>query len=69
MLRIFRNAVGTTVFDYIAYKRIGIAQHLLQMGIPAKEAALQVGYNDYSTFYRAYKKITGHSPAQDALTK
>ena len=67
--RIFRNAVGTTVFDYIAYKRIGIAQHLLQMGIPAKEAALQVGYNDYSTFYRAYKKITGHSPAQDALTK
>lgn len=67
--RIFKNAIGTTVFDYIAYKRIGIAQHLLGNGVPAKEAALKVGYNDYSTFFRAYKKITGHSPTQDALTK
>ena len=67
--RIFRNSIGTTVFDYIAYKRIGIAQHLLGSGVPAKEAAAQVGYNDYSTFFRAYKKITGHSPTQDAITK
>ena len=67
--RIFKTSIGTTVFDYIAYKRIGIAQHLLSSGTPAKEAAAKVGYNDYSTFFRAYKKITGYSPTQDALTK
>ena len=67
--RIFKNAIGTTVFDYISYKRIGIAQHLLSSGIPAKEVAAKVGYNDYSNFFRAYKKITGHSPTQDIPDK
>ena len=38
-------------------------------GIPAKEVAAKVGYNDYSNFFRAYKKITGHSPTQDIPDK
>ena len=60
--RIFNKSIGTTVFEYIAYKRIGLAQTLLASGVPAREAAIQVGYNDYSTFFRTYKKITGHAP-------
>lgn len=66
--RIFRKAIGSTVFDYIAFKRISIAQHLLASGVPAKETAVRVGYNDYSTFFRAYKKITGHSPANEMVS-
>ena len=65
--RIFRTAIGTTVFDYITYKRIGKAQYYLGTGLSPTVVATKVGFNDYSTFYRAYKKITGHSPAQEIL--
>lgn len=63
--RIFTKSIGTTVFEYIAYKRIALARQLLENGIPAKEAAVQVGYNDYSTFFRAYKKIIGSAPTSE----
>lgn len=62
--RLFRKAIGTTVFDYIIYKRIGYAEQLLESGMPATEVALQVGFGDYSSFYRAYKKIVGRSPCR-----
>lgn len=64
--RIFTKSIGTTVFEYIAYKRIALARQLLENGVPAKEAAAQVGYNDYSTFFRAYKKIIGSAPTAEA---
>ena len=67
--RIFSKAIGATVFEYIAYKRIGLARHLLESGVPAKEAAVQVGYHDYSTFFRAYKKITGHAPTNEPILR
>lgn len=63
--RIFTKSIGTTVFEYIAYKRIALARQLLENGVPAKEAAAQVGYNDYSTFFRAYKKIIGSAPTAE----
>ena len=63
--RLFRKIIGTTVYDYIIYKRVGYAQYLLNKGVPVTEAALQVGFGDYSAFYRAYKKVTGHSPKRD----
>lgn len=66
--RIFTKSIGTTVFEYIAYKRIGLARNLLENGVPAKEVAIQVGYNDYSSFFRAYKKITGHAPTHEIFS-
>lgn len=63
--RLFRRIIGTTVYDYIVYKRIGYAQQLLDQGVSASEAALQIGFGDYSSFYRAYKRVTGHSPKKD----
>ena len=63
--RAFREATGTTVFDYLIYKRVIYAQQLLLNGYPASEASLRSGFSDYSSFYRAYQKITGHSPHKD----
>lgn len=65
--RIFTKSIGTTVFEYIAYKRIALARRLLENGVPAREAAIYVGYNDYSTFFRAYKKITGCAPTYETF--
>lgn len=63
--RLFRKATGTTVMDYLQYKRITLAQELLLEGYPAQETAIRVGFPEYSTFYRAYCKLVGHSPKED----
>ena len=65
MNRAFRKAAGTTVFDYLIYKRIIYAKQLMINGSTAAEAALQSGFRDYSVFYRAYRKHLGHSPLED----
>lgn len=60
--RAFKKATGTTVIDYIIYKRIVYANQLLLGGYSANEASIKSGFKDYSAFYRAYKRITGDSP-------
>ena len=63
--KVFRRATGTTVFDYLLHKRIVLAQELLIDGLSAQEAAARTGFGDYSSFYRSYRRILGHSPLQD----
>ncbi len=63
--RAFKKAAGTTVLDYLIHKRVIYAQQLIMNGSTAAEAATQSGFRDYSVFYRAYRKHTGHSPLKD----
>ncbi len=63
--KVFRKATGTTVGDYLLYKRIIYAQQLLINGYNAGQAASEAGFGDYSSFYRAYSKFLGHSPLKD----
>lgn len=63
--RLFHDATGMTVMQYITYNRILLAKQLLANGTPAIEAAKSVGYSEYSSFYRAYKKVTGRPPSDD----
>ena len=58
----FKNETGFTIGDYIAKKRILLARELLSEGKSSLEVAGRVGYSEYSSFYRAFKKITGKSP-------
>jgi AraC-like DNA-binding protein len=64
LCHIFKMNTGFTVFEYITYKRIMRAMELLMSGNTALDAAHAVGFGDYSTFYKAFKKITGFSPNQ-----
>ena len=57
-----RQATGTTVARYILYKRMTIARKELAMGTPAAEAASRAGFGDYSSFFRAYRKMFGCAP-------
>ena len=50
--------------SYVSHKRIALAQQLLLDGTSASEAALRAGLGDYSTFYRTYRHLSGHSPAE-----
>ena len=54
-----------TIVQYIIYNRILLARQLLSNGISAGEAAERIGFKDYSSFYRNYRKITGRKPQDD----
>lgn len=66
--RSFKKATGTTVIDYVIYKRAIHARQLLYNGLSATEAGLASGFHDYSSFYRAYKKTFDCSPKLDRKT-
>lgn len=63
--RAFKKATGTTIMNYLTYRRIILAKQYLLNGDTACEAAEKVGFSDYSAFFRAYKKVLGHSPSTD----
>ena len=60
-----RKVTGTTLIDYVIRKRINYAQLMLSNGVPATRAADAAGFNDYTSFYRAYVKHLGYSPSKD----
>ncbi len=62
--RIFKEATGTSAWDYILLKRLLLAQTLLQNGKPAAIVAAECGFGDYSSFYRQFKKHFGISPIE-----
>lgn len=64
LIRSFKKACGTTVLQYITYKRIVYAKQCMLNGDQAQIAAEKAGFCDYSVFYKAYVKVTGHKPSQ-----
>ena len=63
--RLFKNATGSSVWQYILIKRLLAAKDAIREGTPATDACRACGFHDYSAFYRAYKRYFGHSPQQD----
>ena len=64
--RVFRQATGTSLWDYVTIKRLMAARAMIQRGEPAITACTACGFSEYSSFYRAYKSHFGHSPKEDA---
>lgn len=62
LCRTFKLQTGFTIGEYVKNKRIIKAKELLLKGVPAQEVSDMVGYCDYPTFYRMFKKITAQSP-------
>jgi len=59
---LFKKNTGFTIIEYIIYKRIMRAEELLITGTPIIDIPSQVGFGDYTNFYKAFKKILGVSP-------
>lgn len=64
LMRKFKSTMGISIHNYIINKRIVLAKDLISEGIPLNEVSLKCGFNDYSTFVRAFKKIYNLSPSQ-----
>lgn len=69
MMRRFRQETGYSIHGYLTEKRLLLAQRLLAQGASPSEAGEQTGYQDYSTFSRAYKKHFGRRPSADMVRK
>ena len=65
LIRKFKSLTGTTVWDYILAKRLVMARVLLQSGERPYDIFLKCGFNDYCSFFKAYKAKFGVSPKQD----
>lgn len=63
MDKAFKKATGSTIINYLLFKRVILAKEYIANGESASNAALMVGFSDYSTFYRAYKRILGAAPS------
>ena len=63
--RLFKQASGMTIMQYVIYNRVLYAKKLLSEGVLATEAALMAGFSEYGNFYRSYCKITGSKPGED----
>lgn len=61
---LFKLNVGVSLWDYVILRRLIYFDELVQEGTGAKEAAQRAGFNNYSNFYRLYKKHMGITPAE-----
>ncbi len=61
--RLFKDACGMTLTDYLTGRRIHEALRLLrETGLPAEAVASKVGYRDKKQFYAAFRAQTGTTP-------
>lgn len=63
--RQFKQATGSSIWDYILNKRLVAAKNQIRGGKRSTAACQACGFRDYSSFYRAYVKKFGVSPNQD----
>ena len=66
MMRLFKAETGYTIGNYITYRRLLLARTLILDGMPITQACLASGFQDYSTFSRAYK-TEFHEPPRTLL--
>lgn len=63
--RKFRKIMGCTVWEYVVRRRIFSSRQRLFLSGNVNEAYSKSGFNDYSSFFRAYKKVIGIGPCED----
>ena len=65
-MRRFKEATGYTVHGYVQQKRLARAAELLMEGMPVAQAASKVGFDEYSSFLRAFRKSFNVTPTEFA---
>lgn len=62
LMHLFKAETGYTIGKYITEKRLFLSNHLISQGIPITEACYKSGFQNYSTFFQAYKNRYHVSP-------
>lgn len=61
---LFTQNVGMSLWNYVILRRLHAFNDMIRKGLSIEEAAYQVGFQNYSNFFRLYKKHTGMTPMQ-----
>lgn len=61
---LFKKKMGVSLYHYVTQRRLIAAKNRILEGIQLEQVAEQVGFSDYSAFYRAFKSEYGISPRQ-----
>ena len=56
--------MNISLHQFILKKKLVMAYHKILDGIPATKAAVECGFNDYSGFYKQFKKMFNQSPSK-----
>ncbi len=64
LARVFRDLYHETVYQKIIDLRLNYVVEQLMQGIAVKEAYLEAGFSDYSSFLKSFKKAYGVTPTQ-----
>ena len=67
--RLFHQKIGSSIYQYIQFKRLIEARLLLRSGVAPGEVYTRCGYRDYSCFYKAYVKFFAISPGEERKYK
>ena len=62
--RLFSDKMDVSFYRYVTQRRLIAAKSLILSGEPLESIGVQVGFADYSTFYRAFKQAFSISPRQ-----
>lgn len=68
LCHIFKEATGLTVQQYVREKRLVKAIELRETGMSLTEAALQVGFDNYSSFFRSFTSRYKTNPTNYKIT-
>lgn len=61
---LFKKKLGISLYRFVTQRRLIAAKSLIEQGLLLDQVAMQVGFQDYSSFYRAFKQEYGISPRQ-----
>ena len=61
---LFKNKLGVSFYHCVTQRRLIASKDLISKNIPLERVAEEVGFNDYSAFYRAFKQEYGISPRE-----
>lgn len=61
---LFSQKLGISFYRWVTQRRLIAAKNLIQEGMAMEDIFEQVGFGDYTTFYKAFKKEYGISPSQ-----
>jgi YesN/AraC family two-component response regulator len=62
--KLFKKSIGSSIHNYILFKRISKAKTLLSDGFSVTDTCIKCGFNDYSNFLKMFKRTVGVSPGK-----
>ncbi|MCD2345877.1 AraC family transcriptional regulator [Clostridium guangxiense] len=60
----FKRETGYTVYNYVLQKRLLMAKDRIKSGEAVTKVYMECGFKDYSSFFRAFKKMFDKSPKE-----